>query len=708
MCPALDIDGALVEHYADAAHDALASDETVAAARDSWASFVRTSHGEVFDSLEGSNTVDRLFVESLSADFLFDGLLDALEAATGATITNRDPRANTDTLDVAFGDLHDRILAPEDGRERVRAAVSPADLRSLTPGDLRALYERAVDPARRLALGEYYTPRAVADLTVAAVDPAADATVLDPGCGAGVFLTAALDARRDSLPEDPRERVRAATERIAGIDVNPVAVKSTKLAYGCALFDSLTSVDTVALPVYLADALGLTSESEIRVDGEPVDMEFDTLVGNPPWVPWERLSDRHKRRWRDRYVDELGLQPHEGATARLGHSNDDVAVPYAWTCIHRYLRPGGRAGFVLKRDAMRGPAGAVLRQLRVGDRSLALTGVHDFAALDPFGVGANAAVYAFRADRDPSFPVGTTVWTPGVGTPNYESGTAFRASASATETELVPTDPDDPTTAWVRADAERAAMGECAHDIRHGLKDDATAVFGIDRGTLPRVDEELVYPYLQSRHIRRWGTNGHDLRLVPQRRAGEDNEATLRETYPATYDYLRDHREALLDRQSSWLDRGPFYSVFGLGEYTWAPYRVVWCRLGFKPEFAVVTTRSDPDVGEKQVVPGDHYMFVATDSRETAHFLCALLNAAPYRRTLRGRASDGKASLSKAVVSELALPAWPDTETSRQLADYSMRAHELVAADGTERDTATLDAIEAAIDGLVEDWLAET
>lgn len=108
-------------------------------------------------------------------------------------------------------------------------------------------------------------------------------------------------------------------------------------------------------------------------------------------------------------------------------------------------------------------------------------------------------------------------------------------------------------------------------------------------------------------------------------------------------------------------------------------YKVVWCRLGFRPHFAVVSSVDDPDRGVKPVVPGDHCVFVAASSAATAHYLCTLLNSTPYQRCLRDVAPDGKSSLSKSVVSKLRLPAWRGTETQRRLADLSRRAHERVA-----------------------------
>ncbi|WP_424018255.1 N-6 DNA methylase [Halorientalis pallida] len=696
--------------YCNAARDRLAEDGPLAAARDRWASLVRTTHGDVFADLDADAPVDRAFVETCYVDFLLDCLLDAFEGNTGVTITNREPGTDTGVNGGALGDLHDRVLPPERGRERVVSAVDAEQLPRVTPALLRDRYTDVVSRDVRLALGEYYTPRGVADLALDALPASvADASVLDPGCGSGVFLTATLDRKRSAWAGSPDGLLDAAAS-VVGIDVNPVAVKSATLAYCTALFEELdaTDRDRFAVPVFLTDALGLTRDDEIEFRGESLDTTFDALVGNPPWIPWERLSERLKDRWRERYVEPLDLQPHGGVAARLGHSNDDVSVPFAWTCVHRYLRTGGTAAFVLKRDLMRGPAGAVLRRLRVGDRSLALADVQDLSALDPFpAVGANTAVYALDADAEPSFPVPATVWTPGDGRADFGSGAAFRESATATATELVPLDPEDATTPWLRADAERAALGSCAHEIRHGLKDDANDVFGLARDDLAQIEPDLVYPYLKSRHVRKWGLTGHDLRLIPQTQAGEDNEAWLREEYPETYDYLRANREALTDRSSSWLDRGPFYSVFGLGEYTWADYKVAWCRLGFKPHFTVVSTREDPDLGAKQAIPGDHYMFVATDDRREAHYLCALLNAAPYQRTLRDLSSNGKASLSKSVVSELALPLPADCPHADRLADLSAEAHDRVAAvDGSSDADPELSAIETEIDRLVEAWLA--
>ncbi|UPW01444.1 SAM-dependent methyltransferase [Halorussus gelatinilyticus] len=747
-------ESALYETFRSVALDLLATDERFRAARSEWAEFFVTSHGDALADVErdrpdaaSERPEDELFVDSLYYDFVVDRVVAAAEREFDFRLANREPRANTDALSFGFRALHDRVVEEIDAlagdariadeRERrsetvadpIADALTAADLRVADADFLRTLYESVVSRELRLALGEYHTPRGVAELAVDAldVDDYEGATFLDPGCGSGVFPSVCIERKIAAMDDrSPEEILANVTSTVVGIDLNPVAVTSTKLHYLLSLLPVLEAADgedaprEIELPVFLTDALGLTREDDLSLDGEAFDPAADYLVGNPPWIPWSRLPERVKARWRelDDDPDAPDLLPHEGAASRLGFANDDVSLPFVWVCIDRYLNDGGGASFVLKRAVSKGPAGKLLRTLRVGDRPLALSRVHDFDRLRPFGeqVGANAAVYALRADADPEFPVETTAWTEPEGSersPDFSSADAMARSLDREATALVPVDEGDATSAWVRADAERAALGECAHRIRHGVKDDAQAVFSIDRERLADLEDEFVYPYVKSRHVVKYGLFGHELRLVPLRKANEDNEAELRDQYPKTYDYLESHRESLESRSSSWLDKGPFYNVFGLGDYTWSEYKVAWCRLGFKPHFAVVSTVEDEDVGEKPVVPGDHFMFVGTDSEAEAHFLCALLNSAPYQRSLRHVASEGKASLSKSVVSNLALPEWRATATQRRLADLSKEAHEIVPehTDTSKRaynrqTIPELESIQAEIDRLVEETLA--
>ncbi|MDS0260915.1 SAM-dependent methyltransferase [Haloarcula sp. S1CR25-12] len=714
-------DSQLYADFVDNAQRLLAEDREFQTARDEWQAFFTTSHGDIFGSLPLDNPVDDLFIDSLYYDFVVDQLIEFAEQSFEFTLVNQEPRVNTETLSFSFQALHERVLATDTLTDTFATALSKDDLRNADTEFLRSLYETVFPREIRLALGEYYTPRGVAELAVDAMEVAdmASASFLDPGCGSGVFTAVCIDRKIAAMEatHEPDEILSSVTASVFGMDLNPVAVKSTKLNYLLTLLPVIEEADaeTVEIPVFLTDALKLTRDEPMTVDGTAFEPSVTHLVGNPPWITWGRLSEDVKSQWRETYVDQLDLLPHDGAVSRLGHGNDDIAVPYIWVCVHHYLQENGQASFVLKRDIMKGPAGKLLRTLTVADRPLDVSHIHDFNKLQPFGdqVGANAAVYTLSADTEPTFPIDTTSWTADSAVTDFATTGAIRETLRARETTIVPLDEDDSTSAWIRADAERGALGDCDQEIRHGVKDDAQDVFSIDREQLDTLEPDHVYPYIKSKHVVKYGLFGHELRLVPIRKANEDNEDELRSNSPKTYQYLADRREQLEDRASSWLEQGPFYNVFGLGDYTWADYKVVWCRLGFKPNFAVVSTVEDDDLGEKMVVPGDHYMFIGTDCEEEAHFLCALLNSAIYQRSLKDIASEGKASLSKSVVSQLELPAWHETEESLRLAELSMEAHDIVPAytDTSKRSynkttIEELEPVQAEIDRTVEEMLS--
>ncbi|MDS0299038.1 type I restriction endonuclease subunit M [Halogeometricum sp. S1BR25-6] len=751
-----------------------ADDPPAADARESWRAFVDEHHGPVFDRLaddsdsrsangppeladDPDGVAREVFVRTLSFDFLLSTLsaaaerefsVDVAPARSSASASDPDDDGgrsdSTPDLLAAFDAVHDTVRSDLSAAARTEAdETADAFVRESDPAAVAELHRRTLPRTVRRAFGRYDTPAGLAELAVESVrtdetDAFRDALVLDPGCGAGAFLAAAARVKLDSADVDadvdanPSALAARVADSVRGFDVNPVAVRASRLALvlACRPLLRRDGVESFAPRVALADAVETTA-ADAPLNGA----RADVLLGNPPWLTWDSLTPRVKDRWREGPMadPDLDLFPHRGREARLGHANDDLSVPYVWTCVHRLLRDGGRAAFVLKRDLMTGPAGELLRRRRVGDRSLSMRRVHDFGSLSPFGreVDAGTALYRLNVgnsesagapadsaveNADANVEIPATGWSRRDGTtPAFGSLSDLRRTLAAEETAFVAADPTTEASPWIRADAEREALGASEYRIRHGVKDDAKAVYALDRETIEAndIEPDHVYPYLKSKHVVKYGLFGHDRLLVPQRFAGEDNEATLRRETPNTYAYLDANRERLESRGSSWFDDGPFYSLFGLGPYTWADYKVVWCRLGYKPHFAVVSTVEDPLLGEKPVVPGDHCMFVGTDDEREAHYLCALLNSAPYQRCLRDISSGGKSSLSKSTVSRLAMPEWEASERQVALAEASLDAHGVVPnhVDCSKRaynakTVPELDAAQAHVDRLAERFLA--
>ncbi|MBI5385484.1 MAG: N-6 DNA methylase [Verrucomicrobia bacterium] len=133
-------------------------------------------------------------------------------------------------------------------------SLSVYDFAKLDEDILKELYQGLVDPESRHDLGEYYTPDWLTELTLEQINYRGG-KLLDPSCGSGGFLFAAVQRLRATGLKGSR-LVKAVVESVVGVDVHPVAVLMAKanLLLGMAE-DRAGYGDFIPLPVYMADTL---------------------------------------------------------------------------------------------------------------------------------------------------------------------------------------------------------------------------------------------------------------------------------------------------------------------------------------------------------------------------------------------------------------------------------------------------------------------
>ena len=197
-------------------------------------------------------------------------------------------------------DFFDWILDAQGGSElvmRIARLVGRFRLRDIRIDILKALYESLIDPDTRHDLGEYYTPDWLAIRMVeAAVDNPLEQRVMDPACGSGTFLfhaVRAVLAAAEASCWSPVQAVKRAIDKVAGIDVHPVAVIFARVTYLLALIPVLREgghPGEVALPVYLGDALqwNLTqpqtssAQMDLLAGSETLDIFVPGMTVNEP------------------------------------------------------------------------------------------------------------------------------------------------------------------------------------------------------------------------------------------------------------------------------------------------------------------------------------------------------------------------------------------------------------------------------------------
>src|SRR5262249_51200734 len=113
-----------------------------------------------------------------------------------------------------------------------------------------------------------------------------------------------------------------------------------------------------------------------------------------------------------------------------------------------------------------------------------------------------------------------------------------------------------------------------------------------------------------------------------QRTVGEDT-ATLEKSAPKAWRYLCHHAERLDNRGSSIYAGRPRFSVFGVGDYSFTPWKVAISGLYKQLGFRVIGP-----LANQPVVFDDAVYFLACETEEDARYLAALLNSPPAQNFL--------------------------------------------------------------------------
>ena len=456
--------------------------------------------------------------------------------------------------------------------------------------------------------------------------------------------------------------------------------------------------------------------------------QFDFVVGNPPWVNWESLSDEYREATKRLWVD-YGLFSLKGHAARLGGGKKDLAMLFAYASIDHYLKKGGKLGFVITQTVFKTKgAGDGFRRFRLGEKGERLRVLHvdDMSRLQPFeGATNRTSVVVCQRGQRIRYPVPYTLWGKGTGRARVNIDKSLdEVMAETTRANLwaQPVDTDKPTSPWMTArKAALRALGKVVLPAEYRAREGANTggangvywlkILGkrpdgallvenlnIGKRKVPEVrapiESDLIYPLLRGRDVDKWhAVCSATLLLVqdPNTRIGYD-EGWLKVKYPLTYSYLRQFKADLAKRKSKSIPSEPFYSIFGVGTYTLASHKVVWREVAHNLATAVVSTSHSDELAEKVVVPDHTIVYIPCDSQEEAHYLSALLNSSPAGLVIRGYVA---LHPSPHILQHIAVPQF-DTENPihTRLTVLSQEAHQLAAAG----DEAGLAAVEAQVD----------
>ncbi len=479
------------------------------------------------------------------------------------------------------------------------------------------------DPTK--AGGVVYTPprlaRFLASQAFDALGEAESVRILDPACGDGELLVAAMaEAKLRGLH----------VEAVAGWDIDPTAVDRAA--------QRLNGLSRAQLHVgdFIAEACGRPPSGELFDTHGPVTCsEYDLVISNPPYVRTQTLGSGLAKSLAKRY----------GLSGRV-----DLYQVFAAAMIES-LAPGGALGLLCSNKFLTNRAGGSMRRLLLSKFDLREivdlgdTKLFDAAVLPVIVSGTRArrsgapsppvcfrSVYELRPEESASSSQPSTVLDAlNAGTSGVieDSGRRFVIREGLLDRNCEPQHPWNPTDAETRSRldtvrrsqyTELGALGK----IRVGVKTTADPIFiRSDWAELPETlcpEDELIRPLLTHRDIEPWHALPGPRRIFyPYETESERAKPIRLDAYPRAAKYVEQHRDRLM-RRDYLIDSGrEWYEIWVPQKPTlWSRRKVVFPDISDKPRFAIDATGA--------IVNGDCYWIVIDDA-DVAEIVAAVGNS---------------------------------------------------------------------------------
>lgn len=445
---------------------------------------------------------------------------------------------------------------------------------------------------QRTEFGDFQTPVPLADAVCGLLRRlgTSPASVVEPTCGQGSLLLSALD------------RFSGLTVAV-GLDINAAYLVDLQ-----GHFAGRADADKVKLvhgSFFTTDWASMLAELP-----EPI-----LVIGNPPWVTNAELGGLDS----NNLPAKSNFQKHAGLDAITGKSNFDISE---WMLIRLMESLNGRSGTL-----------AMLCKTAVARKCLLHAWKHDFqlgaAALYGidtaryFDASVDACLLVCDFHRDGQQKCAGVF--PGLDAERPASNLGWRAGRVVADVEAF--------DRWRHLAADETGR---TYVWRSGVKHDCSRVMELRAvegrwynklGENVDLESTYLYPMLKSSDIAagrtEWPANWM---LVTQSAVNAATE-TIRELAPKTWAYLVEHAQLLDGRRSSIYRKRPRFSVFGIGDYTFAPHKVAISGLYKRLQFEVVGGYQG-----KPVVFDDTVYFLSCQSKQEAELLASLLNSDPARQ----------------------------------------------------------------------------
>jgi hypothetical protein len=357
------------------------------------------------------------------------------------------------------------------------------------------------------------------------------------------------------------------------------------------------------------------------------------VIGNPPWVTTATLSTLSS----GNLPTKTNFKQTKGIDAITGKGNFDIGESISLTMLDLFSKENGYFAFLIKNSVIKN----IVYEQKRNKYPISHIEKHIINAQKEFGAAVDASLFVCKFNSIPEF--------------------------TAKEFDFY-TSKEQSTLGWVNnkfaSDAEKYRKyqdfdGICPFEWRQGIKHDCAKVMELERisggfknalGEEFELEEDLVYGILKSSDLKEDRVNTpRKYTIVTQRRVGQDTESVL-EKLPKTKSYLYRHKDCFLKRKSSIYTGKPMFSIFGIGDYSFKPYKIAISGLYKQTRFTLV----EPD--GTVLMLDDTCYFIGFNSLTDAMITQFLLNKPEMQNFITSfMFTDSKRAITKDLLMRIGL-----------------------------------------------------
>lgn len=380
----------------------------------------------------------------------------------------------------------------------------------------------------------------------------------------------------------------------------------------------------------------------------------DIYLGNPPFINFSDLDISYREKIKSYWLEHFPNA--KGFKMLLGDSRGDIAQLIFYETLIKYIKKDGQFGVVLPNSLIKGnSASAGFREFK----NIEVEKIVDIGDKDPFDNTKRNCFYILgKRDSITTFPI-----------EYHTNGEIQKLIKSG----------DDLVTEG------KSILKKSPYVARQGVNTlGANGVFFFKK-ELP-FESELFKPLLKSSDIHPFKCQPSYKILLPYKNGKLINEDELKTKHYNAYKYLLNNRDKLEKRKSRFAKQS-WYTLFGIGDYTFSKYKVIWRGLGAKELVASVC---------KDVIPNQAMnCYISLENKNEANFICGVMNSSLYKNQLSLLNESGAKSFAQpSTINRLFIPQFSTKNSLHlEISEISNRLHK-------ESDDSNFDILNHLVEDL--------